>query len=167
MGIKRAEGRPQPRLVPPPRTFLDLSSYELPIYNADLERSTGIPDEAVEIARQIRSVDGLVIASPEYNGAYSALLKNTLDWVTRVDRSAWALPTALMSATPGRSGGRRGLAVLRSTLENMSVPVTKAQLTLANAPARLADGQLVNAGDRVELERVIGDLVASIVRRAA
>lgn len=148
-------------------SFVDLSQFELPIYNADLESAGGIPKEAFQIAELIRQADGLLIASPEYNGAYTALLKNVIDWVTRVDYSAWAVPTALASATPGRSGGRRGLAILKATLENMSVPVIETQFSLPDAPARLVDGRLVRAADQLELDRVVDELVASVFSKAA
>lgn len=147
--------------------FIDLARYPLPLYNADLEQSQGIPAKAVEVAEQILAADGLVIASPEYNGAYSAQLKNTIDWVTRVEYRAWARPTALMSATPGRSGGRRGLDILRSTLKNMGVPLVGAQLALAQAPMRILEGRLLETRDRMQMELVVDELIASVLERAA
>lgn len=148
-------------------SFVDLSLLRLPLYNADLEANTGIPENAMKIADRVRKADGLVIASPEYNGAYTALLKNVIDWVTRVDYSAWAIPTALMSATPGRSGGRRGLSVLRMTLENMSVPVVESEFNLSRAPSRLMEGILLSSDDRKKLDRVIDELLGSVVSKAA
>ena len=147
--------------------FVDLAEYPLPLYNADAEQSIGIPVEALAIAERIHAADGLVIASPEYNGAYTALLKNTIDWATRVEYGIWARPVALMSATPGRSGGRRGLDVLRSTLANMRVPVVGPQLTLPEVSKRLVDGRLVESNDRNALENVIDALLGSVGERAA
>ena len=62
--------------------FVDLGDYPLPIYDGDLEVSEGIPENARALAELIEDADGLFIASPEYNGAYSALLKNTIDWLS-------------------------------------------------------------------------------------
>lgn len=148
-------------------TFLDLSRYLLPLYNADLESSRGVPDKAVEIAQRVMAADALIIASPEYNGAYTALLKNTIDWVTRVDFGAWARPTALMSATPGRTGGRRGLQVLRLTLANMNVPLLERQVTVPQAQSSLSGGLTLEAQTQIELEAVIDDLISSVLSRAA
>ncbi len=57
--------------------FIDLADYPLPLYDGDFEQSGGIPNNAVQLAELIKEADGLLIASPEYNGAYTPLLKNT------------------------------------------------------------------------------------------
>ena len=68
--------------------LIDLADYEMPLYHGDVERDDGIPDAARRFAELVSDADGIVIASPEYNGAYSPLLKNTIDWVTRVDKAS-------------------------------------------------------------------------------
>ena len=90
--------------------FVDLADYEMPLYDGDLELD-GIPEAAHRFAEVAAEADGIVIVSPEYNGAYSPLLKNTIDWATRVDRRLFAKPTGLISGSPGRMGGQRGLAI--------------------------------------------------------
>jgi chromate reductase len=109
--------------------FVDLADYPLPLYDGDLEASEGVPINALALARLIRGADGLFVASPEYNGAYSALLKNTLDWLSRIDSGVLSRPTAIASASPGSKGGVIGLQALRSTLEHMRVPVIEHQLS--------------------------------------
>ena len=113
--------------------FVDLADYPLPLYDGDLEASEGIPINALSLARRIRRSDGLFIASPEYNGAYSALLKNTLDWISRIDRQILSRPTAIGSASPGSKGGRNGLQALRTTLEHMRVPVIEHEISVPAA----------------------------------
>src|SRR5690606_1840322 len=63
---------------------ISLADYPLPIYDADLERTDGIPENARRLARILAAHDGLLIATPEYNNSVPALLKNTLDWISRV-----------------------------------------------------------------------------------
>ena len=102
--------------------FLDPADYRLPLYDGDYETANGVPDPARALGEQVASADGLMIASPEYNGSYPALLKNTIDWLTRIDRRIWVRPTALLSASPGPRGGGRGLQVLR-LVGHMHVPL--------------------------------------------
>ena len=113
--------------------FIDLAEYPLPIYDGDLEDSQGIPANALALGRIIDAADGLLIASPEYNGAYTALLKNTIDWLSRIDRAILAKPVAIASASPGRNGGAGGLRILRTTLEHMRVPVVDPELSIPHA----------------------------------
>src|ERR1700709_2817701 len=77
-------------------TRLSLGDYPLPIVDEDLEKEKGVPENAVKLARLIAAHDGLLIATPEYNGSIPPLLKNTIDWVSRVrkdgDRSLRPVP---------------------------------------------------------------------------
>ena len=113
--------------------FVDLAEYPLPLYDGDLEDSEGVPANALALGRIIDAADGLLIASPEYNGAYTALLKNTVDWLSRIDRAILAKPVAIASASPGRNGGAGGLRILRATLEHMRVPVVDHELSIPHA----------------------------------
>src|ERR1700759_1011464 len=63
-------------------TLADLRDYPLPLYDGDLETAQGLPERAKTFKELLRSHDGVVIASPEYNGSFSALLKNTIDWIS-------------------------------------------------------------------------------------
>ena len=67
-------------------TRISLGDYPLPIMDQDLEKEKGVPENAQKLARQIAAHDGLLIASPEYNASIPPLLKNTIDWVSRVRR---------------------------------------------------------------------------------
>ena len=64
-------------------TFADLRDYPLPLYDGDLEASQGRPHAAAELKEMARRADGFVIASPEHNGSYPAVLKNAIDWISR------------------------------------------------------------------------------------
>lgn len=104
-------------------TFLDLADYQMPLYNGDLEASEGVPDNAVKLAGQLRDHDGVMIVAPEYNASITPLLKNSLDWVSRVKsgeddhRSTFQSAVyALAAASPGGTGGMRGLFTVRHFL---------------------------------------------------
>lgn len=64
-------------------TFIDLKDYPLPIYDADDEVAGGLPENAIKLKALFVEHSGIFIASPEYNSSFSALLKNTIDWISR------------------------------------------------------------------------------------
>jgi NAD(P)H-dependent FMN reductase len=142
--------------------FIDLAEYPLPIYDGDLEDSQGIPANALALGSIIDAADGLLIASPEYNGAYTALLKNTIDWLSRIDRAILAKPVAIASASPGRNGGAGGLRILRTTLEHMRVPVVDHELSIPHADEAFdVDG----TPDR-ETGEAIHRIIAALIRHS-
>ena len=65
-------------------TLIDLADYHAPLYNGDLEAAEGMPRVITALLEQIAAHDGLLIASPEYNGSMTPLVVNTLDWCSRV-----------------------------------------------------------------------------------
>ena len=107
-------------------TFIDLKDYEMPLYCGDLEANEGVPEAAKRLAELVQSHDGVFIASPEYNSSLSPLLKNTLDWVSRLrsdetpPRTPWhqAQVFAIGATSMGPMGGLRGLQLLSALLIN-------------------------------------------------
>jgi NAD(P)H-dependent FMN reductase len=105
-------------------TFADLGDYPMPIYDGDLEAEKGPPENARKLQALMHAHDGIFIAAPEYNASITPLLKNALDWVSRVrvegEPALHVYKTrvfALGSASPGAFGGIRGLIHTRSVLE--------------------------------------------------
>jgi chromate reductase len=90
------------------------ANLRLPLYDGDLEESEGIPDSVTLLAGQISEAEAVVISTPEYNQSLSGVLKNALDWVSRVEGTPWRdKPVVIMSAAAGRAGGARGNYALR------------------------------------------------------
>ncbi|MEJ1999654.1 MAG: NAD(P)H-dependent oxidoreductase [Maritimibacter sp.] len=84
------------------------ADLRLPLYDGDLEEASGIPAPVQLLADQIAAADAVLISTPEYNKNISGVLKNALDWVSRVKGNPWnGKPVALMSAADGRAGGER------------------------------------------------------------
>lgn len=111
-------------------TYIELRDYPLPLYDGDLEAGEGYPENASKLKKLFQEADGLLISSPEYNSAYSAVLKNTIDWISRPSADDEGNPPAiagkkvsLMATSPGALGGLRGLFALRDLLMNMGVHV--------------------------------------------
>ncbi len=93
------------------------ANLRLPLYDGDLESQNGIPSEVQALADAIAAADAVVISTPEYNKGPSGVLKNALDWVSRVEGNPWAdKPVAIMSAAAGRAGGERAQTMLRACM---------------------------------------------------
>lgn len=110
-------------------TQINLHDYDLPLYNGDLESEHGIPDKVKELKELFQSHDAFLIATPEYNGSFSPLLKNALDWVSRpVEGSPYLIEfsgktAGLITAAAGKLGGMRGIYQLNTVLFGVGVTV--------------------------------------------
>ncbi len=105
-----------------PSTFADLGDYPMPLYDADLQQRDGIPENAKKFEALMRIHTGVFIACPEYNASITPLLKNTLDWISRIrePEPLYVFKSrvfALGSSSPGGMGGLRGLNTVRTVLE--------------------------------------------------
>lgn len=153
-------------------TLADLRDFPMPIYDGDLEAGEGLPPAAKALKELARRHDGFAIASPEYNGSFPALLKNALDWISRPEPGDRPLEVfrgkvaAILSASPGPGGGRRGLHQLRELLEMMSVSVIAEEVAIARAGAAFdAEGQLVRAEDVTGLRELAAALAEAAARK--
>jgi chromate reductase, NAD(P)H dehydrogenase (quinone) len=90
---------------------------EFPLYNADIETSTGFPAAVQGLAEAVRAADGVIFVTPEYNFSIPGPLKNAIDWVSRVPNQPFAgKPVAIQSAAGGALGGGRMQYDLRRAL---------------------------------------------------
>ena len=147
--------------------LIELSDFELPIYNGDLESEKGIPAAAIALKKKFLEADGFIIASPEYNSAFSPLLKNTIDWCSRAESddepplAAYAGKYALLlAASPGALGGLRGLYALRTLLQNISVTVFPDMLAVRSAYDVVGDdGSIVDDSWNKKIKNLASDFV--------
>lgn len=99
-----------------PETFID-ADIRFPLYDGDLEDAEGVPEAVTTLADQIARADAIIVVGPEYNKALSGVLKNALDWVSRVKGGPWRdKPVAILSAAAGRAGGERSQMTMRHAL---------------------------------------------------
>ena len=122
------------------------ADLRLPLYDNDLEDTAGIPADVQLLAEQIRGADAVVISTPEYNKSLSGVLKNGLDWVSRVPGSAWRdKPVAIVSAADGRAGGERAQFALRLCMVAFRPRVlTGPEVMVANSRSAFdAEGRLI------------------------
>ncbi|QTF92449.1 NAD(P)H-dependent oxidoreductase [Halomonas sp. BM-2019] len=163
--IEAVGGRPR---------FIDLRDHPMPLYDGDLEAEQGLPENALVLRRGLAEHDGLLIASPEYNGFITPLLKNTLDWLTRPHRGESGLRlfdgkvAALVAASPGRLGGMRSLALARQLLNNIGVTVLPDQLAVPKATEAFdAAGRLADEAQQARLDALCRRLVETTRRLGA
>jgi chromate reductase len=144
--------------------FVDLSDYPMPIYNGDLEAKDGPPQKAAELLGEYQ---GVFIASPEYNSSVSPLLKNTLDWVTRVRAKGESglevfrsRVFAISGASPGYYGTMRSLINLRQILAvGMGALVIPQQVAVPKAAEAFEeDGSLKNEAMQNTFKNVVEHL---------
>lgn len=90
--------------------LIDLNDFEMPLYSADIEMTSGIPEKARKFKDLINNSKGIIISLAEHNGSYTAAFKNLLDWSSRVEKGLWSnKPMLLMATSPGRRGGKNVL----------------------------------------------------------
>lgn len=143
-------------------TVIDLKDYPIPLYDADLETEEGMPAKAKKLRQLMIQSQVILIASPEYNGSLSGVLKNAIDWASRsedADSSREAFKGkkfAIMSASPGSGGGARGLVHLRAILENIGGTVIPQQVVVPDAyDAFDEQGHLKNSKLKLELRQLV------------
>ena len=139
--------------------FANMSEFDCPSYNQDLEINNFLPAGAEEFHRRILANDAVIISSPEFNGSMPGFLKNSIDWVSRFRPQPFNERHALiMSASPSMGGGNHGLWSLRMPLEHLGANVFSAMFSLATAhKAFTAEGKIA---DETLSKRFEGNLVA-------
>lgn len=133
-------------------TVVDLRDHAMPLYDGDLETASGLPEAAVRLREIVKQHAAVLFVTPEYNASLPAVLKNTIDWLSRPygkepGVSVWKGKVAgLLSSSPGALGGMRALVHLRQVLMNLGLLVVTEQFALGNAASAFApDGGLVDA----------------------
>jgi NAD(P)H-dependent FMN reductase len=143
-------------------TRLSLGDFPLPIYDGDLQAKSGVPKHAVNLKRMMGSHHGVLMVTPEYNASVPSLLKNAIDWVSRVQdphetrgQVFRERAFAIASASGNRLGGARALMALRLILSACQAPVIPNQLALSFAPEAYDDmDRLKHAGD-IEAQKAL------------
>ncbi|MEO0979401.1 MAG: NAD(P)H-dependent oxidoreductase [Pseudomonadota bacterium] len=145
-------------------THLSLKDYPLPIYDGDHEADNGVPEQAKRLHRLFVGHDGVFLACPEYNAGVTPLLKNTLDWISRVKEPGEPYRNkvfALGAASPGGFGGLRGLIGMRTILEvGLGALVLPQMVSVPKASAAFDDKDDL-AEDRVsgQLDKLVEALL--------
>lgn len=137
---------------------VDFREFVCPYYDGDVEAAEGIPVGAQRLRDWLQRVDGLLVASPEYNYSIPGTLKNTIDWTSRVRPMPFLRKTGLlMGASNGTIGTQRGLWQLRIPLECLGVALYPEMFGLPLGQEAFAgDGTLVDPARGKRLAKLVG-----------
>ena len=148
-------------------TRISLGDFPLPIYDGDLEASSGVPKQALNLKRMIGSHHGVLIVTPEYNSSLPPLVKNSIDWVSRVTDGQEpkgqvfrGRAFAIAAASNGRLGGTRCLEALRLVLSACRALVIPNQLALSHADDAYDEmDRLKHAADLAAMQSMVRQLI--------
>jgi chromate reductase, NAD(P)H dehydrogenase (quinone) len=165
--------------------YIELQDLNIPLYNADLE-ARGTPRDVIALKVLMHQHAGWIIASPEYNGSYTALLKSTIDWASSPAKAGaecsddeaqnWKSGTkpfagkvvGLLSASPGMMGGLRSLDHLAPLLRNLQCWLTPQQFALGKAgDAFDAQGHLKDEATVQKVKAVVDQVIFGAKRLGA
>ena len=146
-------------------TLLELADFDIPLYNADLE-TAGTPADVIRLKEVLDAHPAWVICSPEYNGSYTGLLKNTIDWASSPvsGHAEWSDGTrpfagkvvGMLSASNGALGGLRSQSHLAPLLLNLECWLAPRHFALPRAASAFdAQGQLVDASQAAHVRGVV------------
>ena len=143
-------------------TRISLGDFPLPIYDGDLQARSGVPKNAVNLKRMIASHHGVLLVTPEYNSSVPPLVKNTIDWITRVQDANESRgqvfrekPFAIAAASESRLGGSRALSALRLILSACQATVIPNQFALSYADQAYDDMDRLKDPSDIEAMRAL------------
>ncbi|MGR9202272.1 NADPH-dependent FMN reductase [Rhizobium leguminosarum] len=160
----RALAKALPDLAPSGVTISLLGSIgDIPHYNADVQ-AEGFPDTVHAMGGGIAAADGVVVVTPEYNYSVPGVLKNALDWLSRLPSTPFAgKPVSIMSGSPGPIAGARAQYHLRQIMVFLDAIVfTKPEVMVGgiNTKVDVAAGTVTDEATR----QFIGDHLQAFVQ---
>ena len=158
-------------------TLLELADFDIPLYNADLE-TVGTPADVIRLKGVLDAHPAWVICSPEYNGSYTALLKNTIDWASSPvkghpewqdgTRSFRGKVVGMLSASPGALGGLRSQSHLGPLLTNLECWLAPKAFALGSAGSAFDEsGALMQQAHRDRVRAVVDQVLWAAERLQA
>jgi chromate reductase len=144
----------------PAGTSAQIIEIDWPLYNADIQ-AQGFPDKVQAAQKAMIEADGLVLVTPEYNYGPSGVLKNAIDWLSRMTPQPFAAkPIAMFGASGGVLGSARAQYQLRQIMVFLDGrPVNKPEVMIGAAQTRFVDGKLTDEATG----KLLAELGASLV----
>jgi len=160
-----------PSLAPEGMTIKPAPSFaDFPLYNADIQNSTGFPAPVNALADAIRVADGVIFCTPEYNFTIPGGLKNAIDWVSRLQNQPLAgKAVALQSVSPGPVGGARVQYDMRKAMAFLDAFVlNKPEIFIGGCGAKFDEktGELKDEATRGLLKQQLAAFATFIARVA-
>jgi chromate reductase, NAD(P)H dehydrogenase (quinone) len=161
-----------PRLAPAGMTIAEAPSFAtFPLYNADIQNTSGFPAAVTTLADAIRAADGVMFCTPEYNFSLPGGLKNAIDWVSRLPNQPFAgKPVAIQSVSPGPLGGARVQYDLRKSMVFLdALTLNKPEVFIGACALKFDEktGELTDAATRTFLVQQLEAFAKLIERHGA
>jgi NAD(P)H-dependent FMN reductase len=157
----------------PPGARIDVASIKgIPLYDGDMEASSGSPSAVQALKERIVGADGLLLVSPEYNNSLPGVMKNAIDWLSRptadIARVFGGRPVGMMGATPGPGGTSMAQAAWLPVFRTLgTLPYFGARVMVSGAAKAFgADGRLVDPAVRAQVEKYMAGFVTFVARHA-
>ncbi len=142
--------------------IISLRDYSAVIYGIDEEESNGFPSAMEALKDKLGEADGFVVSSPEHNGSMPAVLKNTIDWLSRMGRKVFnGKPTVFLSTSPGGRGGASVLQHLLAIMPHQGAEVIGGH-SVGNFFDKMENGTLKDGEDKEQIAALINQLENSI-----
>ncbi len=135
---------------------------DIPFYNADVQ-AKGFPEPVKALGEKIRAADAVLIASPEYNYSVPGVLKNAIDWVSRLENQPFAgKPVGMIGASMSLLGAARAQYHLRQMMVYLdALPINKPEVFIASAHQKFdAGGALTDETTRGFVKALVAALAA-------
>jgi chromate reductase, NAD(P)H dehydrogenase (quinone) len=157
-----ALSRMAPKLAPADMSIVPAPPIAtFPLYNFDVQESTGFPDAVNDLAGAMRNADGVLICTPEYNWSIPGVLKNAIDWLSRLKDQPFAgKPVALQSAAGGLLGGSRAQYHLRQSLTSIDAILFGRPEVIVTFAAQKFDATTLELKDQTALDMIRQQLAA-------
>ncbi|WP_268224127.1 NADPH-dependent FMN reductase [Sinomicrobium oceani] len=147
-----------------PVQMLNMADCPFPMFSVDLEREKGFSNSLVELSKDIKNADGLILSVNEHNGNPSAYFKNLIDWLSRLELKYMAgTKVLLMSTSPGRAGGSHSLTKIEGTLPRFGAEIVSTfSLPSFNQTFSLEEKQITDAGLRDEHQQALDTFLKTL-----
>ena len=138
-------------------TSINLATYDLPIYHGDLDMPVGVK----KLTQKIKSCDGVVVISPEYNGGLPPLLKNAIDWTSTTGKAHFETPYwGIASCTPGPMSGIMCMRQVNYILMRLGAHVSPIQVGVGRAQVAFdSKGELIAEPSATLADNLINDML--------
>lgn len=136
----------------------------IPMYNSDVEEELGFPASVAAMRDALAAADGIIFATPEYNGSVSGVLKNAIDWASRGGLLA-NKPVTTMGGSPGALGATKAQEHLRQICLHLGMHVlSRPTIAVPQFQDKIADGIVTDETTRSFIQQQMKTFYAWIVR---
>ena len=144
--------------------IIHLKDYPAPVYSMDIEKRGEFPETMRELNELFKNVDAMLISLPEYNSGITPVFKNTMDWISRIEKPTLKnKPVCLLGTSPGARGAKTNLEHVASVLIKRWGGELSSTFSLPNFDEHVVNGALTLSNDEEKkLIDVLNEFMKSV-----